>query len=268
MVALNTETMEAKLLYEWSRPDGRLSDKRGNVHIMPNGNVLVGWSQDGYMTEHTMDDELVMEARFVSTRFSTYRVFKANFTGVPTDPPAIESYISQSSSDVSYAMTTSYVSWNGATEVSSWKFYGSQNSTNGFRLVGEARKVGFETAFSEKGSWPWVYAEAIAKNGSAIGQTKVRPARFLPGPDVSLKSKSGIRFLSTDKSALAHKFRELDNVAISVGTVFVMLALQLAGFALYLVLRRGRRGKFTFTRWSTNFDEDQVQLLSTKEVCD
>ena len=118
------------------------------------------------MSEHTMDNELVMEASFASDRFSTYRVFKSNFTGLPEDPPVLKSFIIQSQSDKTYSMTTSYVSWNGATDIKGWKFYGAQNATGDFKYIGQAKKTGFETAFIEKGEWKFVYAEAIAKDAA------------------------------------------------------------------------------------------------------
>jgi len=257
MVGLNIETMEAKLLKQWDRPDGGLSTKRGNVHIMPNGNLLVGWSQSGYMSEHTMDNELVMEASFASDRFSTYRVFKSNFTGLPEDPPVLKSFIIQSQSDKTYSMTTSYVSWNGATDIKGWKFYGAQNATGDFKYIGQAKKTGFETAFIEKGEWKFVYAEAIAKDGSTLGRSRTRPTSLVPGYAPS-KGKTRVPKLSHT----ATRIGEMSKGATAAGSVFVVLALQMAMVGLYLILKRSRRASLGYWHSPT---EDRVQLLSAKE---
>ncbi|KAG9778539.1 hypothetical protein HRR83_002747 [Exophiala dermatitidis] len=270
LVALDSETMEAKVLQEWWRPDSALSDKRGSTHFLPNGNVLIGWSERGYMTEHTMDNQLVLEAAFVSSRFSTYRSYKSNFTGFPTEAPALESFIVQSQSDPVYSMTTSYISWNGATEVHAWSFYGSNNDTaETFQFLGQTRRSGFETAFSEKGAWKFVYAEAIAANGSAIGKSAIRPARFLPG-STSLKAfdemeKQKASLLSSIASQTNARLRRLDKAAIASGAIFILLGIQLSLVLLYLMCKRSRRMRFG--SWPA-VDEDQVQLLSRKAMID
>ncbi|EXJ87521.1 hypothetical protein A1O3_04481 [Capronia epimyces CBS 606.96] len=269
LVVLNTETWEATAVQEWYRPHGRLSDKRGNAQMMPNGNVFIGWSDRGYMTEHTMDNQLVLEAGFLSSRFGTYRSFKANFTGIPTERPAIQPFTIRSQSDSTYTMTTTYASWNGATEVHSWRFYGSHNVSGSYQVLGQARRTGFETVFSERGAWKYVYAEAMAKNGTAIGKSAILPARFLPGSGslVSLveeeqEKSSLLAIIATQTSS---RLRKLDKAAIAVGSVFTTLAAQVVLVLLFLVFRRSRWAGFS--GWS-DVREDQVQLLSKKVMND
>jgi hypothetical protein len=223
---------------------------------MPNDNVLVGWSDSGYMSEHTMDNELVMEASFASSRFSTYRVFKSNFTGLPEHPPVLKSFVIKSQSDKTYSMTMSYVSWNGATDIKDWKFYGAQNATGDFKYIGQARKTGFETAFSEKGEWKFVYAEAIAKDGSTLGKSRTRATSFLPGYAPS-EGKTHFPKLSHT----ATRIGEMSKGAMAAGSVFLVLALQMAVGALYLVFKRSRRP--SPGNWDSPV-EDRVQLLSRK----
>ncbi|KXL43432.1 hypothetical protein M433DRAFT_549858 [Acidomyces richmondensis BFW] len=138
--------MSAKVIICWTRPDGQLSHLRGNVQILPDSNVFVGWSgQDGYMTEHSSTGELLVEARFTTDRFSTYRAYKYHhFTGISAEPSSLKAF-TYHALDVTQ-MTSFYVSWNGATEVARWKFYGSPiNASSEFNLVGSIAKSGFET---------------------------------------------------------------------------------------------------------------------------
>ncbi|KIW18692.1 hypothetical protein PV08_02981 [Exophiala spinifera] len=184
LVELDTDTMTATLVDAWYRPDGKLSDKRGNVNTMPNGNIFVAWSENGYMTEHTAteDKKLVLEAKFTSHRFSTYRAFKANFSGNPIERPVVKAFATQSGRDASYSMTTFYVSWNGATEVKRWEFFGSQGDNVGeFQYLGTTNRTGFETTFSEKGLWLNVYAKAIAEDGKSLRTSNIERCSAWPG---------------------------------------------------------------------------------------
>lgn len=93
--------------------------------MLSNNNVLIGWAAHGYMSEHTMEGELVLEARLPSPLISTYRAYKYNFTGNPVEPPVIKSVMLGIQSKTLQQTTEMYVSWNGATEVREWKFYKS-----------------------------------------------------------------------------------------------------------------------------------------------
>lgn len=68
-----------------------------------------------------------------------------------------------------------YVSWNGATEVASWRFYGraANNSSAEFSLVADASKSGFETSVIVPQHIPFAYAEAIDADGKGIGRSEV-----------------------------------------------------------------------------------------------
>lgn len=251
----------SQLVRQWYRPDGKLSSKRGNANIMPNGNMFIGWSERGYMSEHTMSGQMVFEASFLSSRFSTYRAYKANFTGLPLQPPIIKSFIIRSPTDKSYGMTTSHVSWNGATEVKTWQFYGSRNASTGYRYLGKVQKTGFETTFSEKGMWRYVYAEALAGNGTALGKTKIGAASFLPGSLPALRDQN---FFSHFAAQTTTQFSQLSSAAAAVGSVFVLLAMEVVLVVLYLTIRRGRRS--TFARWPAHDEDQVVRLLSWKEM--
>lgn len=74
-------------------PDGKRSDKRGNFQLLQNGNAFVGWSDNGYMSEHSPGGRVLMEAQFASKRFVTYRSYKFNFTGRPAELPALRGFV-------------------------------------------------------------------------------------------------------------------------------------------------------------------------------
>lgn len=150
-----------------SRPDGGRSTKRGNFQLLPNGNAFVGWSENSYISEHSPDGRLLMEAQFTSERFVTYRAYKFNFTSAPSEAPILKGFAYGESPDRSVSVY--YVSWNGATEVTSWDFYSEDGS-----LLGRAPRRGFETSFQQSSTFTErVFAKAISIDGVVLGQTKV-----------------------------------------------------------------------------------------------
>lgn len=181
MVALDltAENRTARLIKQWDRPDGRLTHKRGNVQMMANDNAFVSWSAQGYMSEHSQNGTLLMEAKFSTPRFDTYRAYKAPFVGTPMEPPVLKAFsFASDAEENAHRMVLSYVSWNGATEVAKWKFYGSSSKTEVeseaiFVGLGEADKRGFETMFTSYGHWSRVFVEAIDAEGHVLVKSEV-----------------------------------------------------------------------------------------------
>lgn len=114
-----------------------------------------------------------MEARFASPRFDTYRAYKSDFVGRPSEEPVLKSFSFASDDAREHSMVVSYVSWNGATEVKSWKFYGVSWEIKKFVELGEVDKRGFETMFTSFGNWDQVYAEAFGNDGQSLGRSPI-----------------------------------------------------------------------------------------------
>lgn len=182
--------MVATLIKQFDRPDRQLTSLRGNVQILPNRNTFVGWSANGYISEFTEDGRCVLEARFLSSRFTTYRAYKFNFTGVPLEPPAMKAHAYGVSNSTTF--TVFHVSWNGATEVVSWKFYGSGSSDSEAKSVlGESMKTGFETTFAAAGYVACSWAEGVAANGSVLGRSPVTTTVVPPGSPILFTNSVG-----------------------------------------------------------------------------
>ncbi|KAF2218667.1 ASST-domain-containing protein [Elsinoe ampelina] len=173
LVALDTENMKATLLTEWRRPDGGLTQLRGSVQNLPDtGNILVSWSEQGYMSEHTQEGELLWEAKFSTPRFNTYRAYKAPFVGTPAEPPVMKSMMFKKGR-LDTGTMISYVSWNGATEVKGWNLYGSTGNGK-WTSLGHSKKTGFETMMVTSAGWSYVFMEAIDAKGKSLGRTIIQ----------------------------------------------------------------------------------------------
>lgn len=164
--------MQASLIARYNRPDNALSRLRGNVQTLPNGNVFVGWSEQGYHSEFSSNGSLAMEARFITTRYSSYRSYKSEWTGRPSEPPALKSFVYGTS--VEDASTVVYVSWNGATDVASYRFFAKKEEHKPSVPIGSVERSGFESMFVVKGYLDWVSADALDSDKNVLGKSDVK----------------------------------------------------------------------------------------------
>jgi hypothetical protein len=71
-------------------------------------------------------------------------------------------------------MCTFHVSWNGATEVAFWNFYGSMDPPSiGFVELGAVNRTGFETEYIAQYT-KWSYAKAFAANWTSLGELEIQ----------------------------------------------------------------------------------------------
>lgn len=134
------------------------------------------------MTEFTEDGTCIMMGQYgadVNSAAMSYRVFKIGYNdwvGNPDSTPAV-----WATANSTAGSTTIYASWNGATQLANWQFWGSVNGTNHFTKLGVATKTGFETTFVTSKYYQWTYAEALAADGNVLGKSLERktymPAR-------------------------------------------------------------------------------------------
>ncbi|OOF93687.1 hypothetical protein ASPCADRAFT_209047 [Aspergillus carbonarius ITEM 5010] len=170
-VDTTTTPMTARLLRRYNRPDGGLTRLRGNVQTLPNGNTFVGWSEQGMQSEHSPDGKVLMQARFASTRFSTYRSYKFPFIGRPSAPPDVVASVY--GTDETDLATIFHVSWNGATDVASWNFYARVDRKGLPILIGNTTKFDFETMYIADGYLDWISVEAVDKDGNVLGTSDI-----------------------------------------------------------------------------------------------
>jgi hypothetical protein len=163
----------SKILKQWDRPDGGLTMLRGEAEMFPNGGVFAGWNDRGYIREFAPDYRCVLEATYVGDRFNSYRGYKFNFVGMPTESPALKTHAYGSGASLGSMSSVFAVSWNGATEVASWTFYGSIDLSTSFQELGTIAKSGFETTYDSDRFWAFSYARGNAANSTSLGNSPV-----------------------------------------------------------------------------------------------
>jgi hypothetical protein len=163
----------SKILKQWDRPDGGLTMLRGEAEMLPNGGVFAGWSDRGYISEFAPDGRCILEATYVGDRFNSYRSYKFDFVGTPTEPPALKTHAYGGGASLASMSSVFAVSWNGATEVASWTFYGSNELSESFQELGTIAESGFETTYISDHLWAFLYARANAANRTSLGSSAV-----------------------------------------------------------------------------------------------
>jgi hypothetical protein len=153
-----------------------LSSYEGSDEQLPDHDDFIGWGQQPYFSQFNARGKLVFDGRFVDNNVS-YRAYRFRWSGFPATPPAV------TTSRQGRKMTV-YVSWNGATDVASWRVLGGATAT-ALRPVATARKSGFETAIST-GARADVAVQALGFNGRPLGGrsavVKVPPPPRKPKP--------------------------------------------------------------------------------------
>lgn len=179
VIMLDLTTMTAYLQAQtfFPRAGGILSTSQGNTQVMANGNTFHGWGNWAYVSEHNATGDAVFFAALATNQVMNYRAYSLNWTSTPCcTVPEVYSY-----SQNTTAPSRIYVSWNGATTVAKWNFYGSDQIGNAFALIGSANKAGFETSFTADKYYPWVRVEAIANDGTSLRNSSFQPT-FVPSP--------------------------------------------------------------------------------------
>ncbi|HWS79675.1 MAG TPA: arylsulfotransferase family protein, partial [Rubrobacter sp.] len=163
MVEVDEDKMSASLVREYTHPDKLLSDTQGNVQVLPNGNVLVGWGSAPYFSEFDHHGELLFHAAFPADG-ETYRAFRLPWIGQPNDYPAIAAESGPEDK------VTIYASWNGATEVTTWHVLAG-SAPDRLEPLASAPHQGFETVITVHTTEPYVGLSAVNGSGEVLGTT-------------------------------------------------------------------------------------------------
>lgn len=175
IIHLDRTTMTASLLRSFERPDGGSTPKLGSVQVIGDdvmtANVFINWGQRAFVTEYDGQGRLVLEAKLPSDRMWTYRAYKLPWVGRPTEPIALKGLPSVYGEGI--PAVTYYVSWNGATEVTSWSFYSGGTPDGPFEKLATVAKFSFETSWTTSTIQPYTYVEGIASDGEVLGVSNV-----------------------------------------------------------------------------------------------
>lgn len=163
VLRLDMKAKRATLVREFVHPKRVLSPHQGNVQVLPNGNVFVGWGGQPYSTEFAPDGTVVFDSRFAVG--NSYRAYRFEWTGRPEGQPDVTA---QADGD---DRVTVYASWNGATEVARWEVLAGP-SEDELTAVVSAERHRFETAIRVRTDEEFVAVRALDASGNTLGTSK------------------------------------------------------------------------------------------------
>lgn len=265
----------ARLLKEYASPDKRLCSSQANMQVLDPqtgidnqyyGNVVLGWGNWAYWSESKADTaETVWYGKIADADTMNYRTMKFNWTGKPITKPAIWTY-SKTGTAGDWAKGEEekegglswFVSWNGATEVATWRLFGSTTSRNGpWTKIGDIPKKGFETIHRDPTFCPYTCVEAVDRSGEVLGRSLGMKAFVPQGKLFELggcddfgcaqrsneqaekearRKEEEERLWGGERSRTERKSKQIKAVG---GVILVLVALFLiTRFGLYLILLR------------------------------
>jgi hypothetical protein len=150
---VDTDAGTASVVTAYEPPDGRLSDSQGNLEVLEDGSVFIGWGSNPYYSHYSADGELLEDAELAGG--ISYRAYRQQWVGRPAEPPRFVLSDGQA-----------YVSWNGATEVAEWRFVAGYDAESA-EAVETIAADGFETS-AEMPDAAYVAAEALDASGKVL----------------------------------------------------------------------------------------------------
>ena len=146
-------------------PTNSTATSQGNVSELAGGNFFVGWGSSPWFSEYAPDGRLLFAGHFQSAWNQSYRAFKGDWHATPASDPAIYARVGA-------GRVAAYASWNGATEVASWRLMGGAGP-DALSPIGTAPWADFETKLGFPGTPAFVQVQALDTSGTVIGLSPV-----------------------------------------------------------------------------------------------
>lgn len=165
-IELDFENMTATLGQQYINDANVYSVSQGSYQTLPNGNVLLGFGNNGVMTEFDANGTVLCDAYFepshdwTSGNVQSYRDLKFNWTGVPLTTPSLV-----------FHNGSFFMSWLGSTEVRTWMLQHSSQIDGSYRELWTVPKDGFETRVDPTADLAvreFVQVTALDKDGKVL----------------------------------------------------------------------------------------------------
>ncbi len=141
--------------------DGDDAAYMGSAQLLSGGGMFVGWGSQPRFTEFSKSGQILIDGLLPSPDLSYRAIAVQHWTGLPLTKP---------SGAVRHGggKTTVYASWNGATQVASWRVLAGSSEAD-LNVVQSQNLTGFETAISVPGHNQVFKVQALDGGGHVIG---------------------------------------------------------------------------------------------------
>jgi EmrB/QacA subfamily drug resistance transporter len=164
VLKLDPAARTATLLAQYPGGGDFESEYMGDTQPLANGAAFIGWGSEPYFSEYSPSGKLLLEANFPGPDLS-YRSTLEQWVGKPLTAPA-------GAARQTDGKTTVYASWNGATQVVSWRVLAGAGAGR-MTALASAAKSGFETAIGAQTSYKSFEVQALAADGRVIGASRL-----------------------------------------------------------------------------------------------
>ncbi len=163
---LDHDAKTASVAQEWEHADGLLSTTQGSMQNLDSGGAFVGWGgMQPFFTEFAADGRTLFDARFDRADVESYRAYRAPWRATGEGRPSV---VAKSAGQ----RTNVWVSWNGATNVASWRVQPNRGPDS------TSPRRHFETSVRLGTRADAVVVEALDDSGAVIGSSdRVRVER-------------------------------------------------------------------------------------------
>jgi hypothetical protein len=163
-LVLELDESHVRLVRAYAHQPPLLATAEGSMQTLPNGDVLVGWGTEPWVTEFAAGGDVRFDGRFRGGG-TTYRAFRESWVGRPTGRPAFATSRVDTGVDA-------WVSWNGSTETTAWLVHGSATPAVG-RELARVPRTGFETRLHLGEAPRYLRVSALDASGAVLGVSEV-----------------------------------------------------------------------------------------------
>jgi hypothetical protein len=165
VVSVNGQSGTATLVSQFAHTPPLIAQSQGNIQALGNGDWFVGWGQEPFFSEFAPSGALLLDAHF-PVHEQSYRSFRFPWTGTPVHSPTFAFVPGASHGG------TLYASWNGATQIASWRALAGPRATR-LGAVAQAARTGFETAIGlpPGAPGPYLAVQALDAGGRVLASS-------------------------------------------------------------------------------------------------
>jgi arylsulfotransferase ASST len=167
VLAVDQQAHTDTLVSQYEHPKALNSGSQGNMQHLDNGDWFIGWGAEPYFSEFNPSGTMIFDAHYPGATES-YRGYRFQWHATPAEAPAVAAAAAAGG-------LTVYASWNGATDVASWRVLGGSNANQLAPLV-TAPRNGFETSIAVSASPAYVAVQALDSSGTVLGTSPAIPS--------------------------------------------------------------------------------------------
>jgi hypothetical protein len=178
-IRLDLKNHTATLTKAYTHPGAPLlSASQGNMQTLSDGNAVVGYGGVAQISEFSAGGALLFDAHLPYTE-AFYRGFRFPWSGRPSSSPAVAANLNNTGEE-----TIVHMSWNGATEVASWRVLAGKDPKS---LTPQATIAagGFESSTILTKQYAYAAVQALDSAGRVLGTS---PAARVGSYDSALPS--------------------------------------------------------------------------------